>query len=345
MYSTCLFCMRSLGHNSLIPSFPVGTRLAFDSAQGRLWATCKHCGGWNLTPVETRWEAIEECERLYRTTPTRIATNQIGLAQVRDGTELIRIGKPLRSEFAAWRYGAQFAKRRTKQVAIAGVGLAAAGSFAIAGLAVGASVLVVGVALVLNGHAALYGRPRSLICLASLPDGDVARIRMGDLTGTRLVPDSLSPFALELAYEGGRATVTGSAAANIAAILFRHVNRYGAPPQLVQDSVVALGLRGTPDAYLRSIARIEADGVSTDSASDREQLIGSPVDGLFALSPVQRLACEMALNETSEWTAGQAELRELEQRWREAEEIAAIADNLFVPKAITDALERLRTRA
>ena len=63
MYSTCIFCQQSLGRNEAIERFPVGRRLAFDEAKGRLWVVCRKCERWNLTPLEERWEAIEECER------------------------------------------------------------------------------------------------------------------------------------------------------------------------------------------------------------------------------------------------------------------------------------------
>ncbi|HEV7594825.1 MAG TPA: hypothetical protein VGO33_07495, partial [Gemmatimonadaceae bacterium] len=96
--------------------FPVGRRLAFDAAKGRLWVVCRKCERWNLTPVEERWEAIEECERAYRGTKLRASTDQIGLARLSEGLELVRIGQPLRPEFAAWRYGDQFGRRRRKQL-------------------------------------------------------------------------------------------------------------------------------------------------------------------------------------------------------------------------------------
>lgn len=37
VYSTCLHCRRSLGRNEAVEHFPVGRRLAFDSAKGRFW--------------------------------------------------------------------------------------------------------------------------------------------------------------------------------------------------------------------------------------------------------------------------------------------------------------------
>jgi len=122
VYSTCIFCHSALGRNEAIEHFPVGRKLAFDGAKGRLWAVCAKCGRWNLTPIEERWEAIEECERQYRSTIKRASTDQIGLARVSEGTDLIRIGEPLRPEFAAWRYGRHFKRRRA--VAIGGVGVA-----------------------------------------------------------------------------------------------------------------------------------------------------------------------------------------------------------------------------
>ena len=101
MYSTCLFCNTSLGANEIVEHFPVGRRLAFDSTKGRLWAVCTHCRNWNLAPIDERWEAIEECERAFRGTPLRVSTDNIGLATMREGLDLVRVGKPLRPEFAA----------------------------------------------------------------------------------------------------------------------------------------------------------------------------------------------------------------------------------------------------
>jgi hypothetical protein len=124
MYSTCLFCHTQLGANEAVEHFPVGRRLAFDAAKGRLWVVCRKCERWNLTPIEERWEAIEECERCYRGTKLRVSTEQIGLARLSEGLELVRIGRPLRPEFAAWRYGDQFGRRRRKTI-IQGTAIAA----------------------------------------------------------------------------------------------------------------------------------------------------------------------------------------------------------------------------
>src|SRR4029450_11411867 len=65
MYSTCLFCTNSLGGNDTVEEFPVGRRLAFDAAKGRLWVICQHCGRWNLSPLDERYDAIEAGEAAF----------------------------------------------------------------------------------------------------------------------------------------------------------------------------------------------------------------------------------------------------------------------------------------
>ena len=106
-FSTCLFCHTDLGANDTVPECPVGQRLAFDSTRGRLWVVCTHCGRWNLTPIEERWEPIERCERLFRDTWQRYTVENIGVARTKSRLELVRIGAALPPEIASWRYGAR----------------------------------------------------------------------------------------------------------------------------------------------------------------------------------------------------------------------------------------------
>ena len=108
-------------------------------ARGRLWVVCRSCERWNLTPLEERWEAVEACEKLFRDTRMRMSSENVGLARHPEGLELVRIGKPLRAEFAAWRYGDQFGRRRRHSIVrwtAASVGLA--GGVAVAGVVGGA---------------------------------------------------------------------------------------------------------------------------------------------------------------------------------------------------------------
>src|ERR1044071_6664747 len=167
MYATCLFCNKPLGSNEALETFPVGKRLAFDAAKGRLWVVCPSCERWNLSPLEERWEAIEQAEKLYRDTRLRVATDNIGLAKLREGTTLVRIGQPLRPEFAAWRYGDEFGRRRRRQILIAGGGVAALGVLVTAGISAGVSI---------GGFGWIMARSAASIIKGS-PDAVVAKIR------------------------------------------------------------------------------------------------------------------------------------------------------------------------
>jgi len=138
LYSTCLFCHAGLGSNEVIETFPVGKRLAFDAEKGRLWAVCPRCGRWNLTPLEERWEAVEACERRFRGTVLRTSTDNIGLTRLREGLDLIRVGRPLRPELASWRYARTFQRRWIKHAAVTvgliGIGLAVPFGLSAAGI-------------------------------------------------------------------------------------------------------------------------------------------------------------------------------------------------------------------
>src|SRR4051812_45489304 len=125
MFATCLYCSANLGQNEVIEAFPVGRRLAFDPSHGRLWVVCRVCERWNLSPLDERWEAIEQAERLYRDSRLRVSTDNIGLARLREGLELVRIGEPQRPEMAAWRYGDQFGRRRNRQLLLTGAAVGA----------------------------------------------------------------------------------------------------------------------------------------------------------------------------------------------------------------------------
>ena len=65
-------------------------------------------------------------------------------------------------------------------------------------------------------------------------------------------------------------------------------------------------------------------------------------DVLASVPAAQRLALEMAAHEDTERRALEGELHLLEAAWRDAEEIAAIADDMFLPASVDERLARLR---
>jgi hypothetical protein len=345
MYATCLFCNRPLGSNESIEHFPVGRRLAFDSTKGRLWVVCPSCERWNLTPLEERWEAIEEAEQLYRGTRLRAATDQIGLARLRDGMELVRIGEPLRPEFAAWRYGDQFGRRRRRQMLIAGAGLTALGAVVAGGIAAGAGVGGIGWMLARLARTAVKGNPRSVVARIRTGDQQILRVRLGHLSETTLERGSLAPIAIDLRHETGRWHFEGPEAMRVASALMPKVNRYGGTKQRIADAVTAIEVDRGSEGYLESLSRLAAVTTRRPPKPVRRLSLmhEMPEFGLFGMTPVQRLAFEMALHEEAERRAMAGELGELQRAWQEAEEIAAISDDLLLPPGVEQQLKRIQT--
>ena len=337
MYATCLFCNKPLGQNEAIERFPVGRRLAFDASKGRLWVVCPSCERWNLSPLDQRWEAIEDAERLYRSTRLRAATDQIGLARLRDGTELIRIGEPLRPEFAAWRYGDQFGRRRRRNFLIAGAGVGAVGALVAGGVVAGVSVAAFGSVIFKAARTVVQGSLQGTAARIRTSDNQILKVRLGHLSETIVGRGESSPISIDVKHETGRTRFEGAEALRVASTLMPKVNRYGGTKQMIADAVESIEVRKGSEAYLESIAGI-ASKVTQPSVWGHE----TRENGLFGLTSVQRLAFEMALHEESERRALEGELAELERAWRDAEEIAHIADNLLVPVSVGERIEQLR---
>lgn len=348
MYSTCIFCHSDLGKNEAIEHFPVGRRLAFDASRGRLWVVCRKCERWNLTPIEERWEAIEECERLFRDTRLRVSTDNIGLAKLREGLELVRIGEPQRPEMAAWRYGDQFGRRRNKHLIYTSVGVAAAAGIVILGPATG---IIAGSSwglwnLMTTANSA-YQQRRVRTKLV-LPGADsVTPIRLKQLNRASIVAHEDS-WALRIPYELPKvsseiaskaksfrlvetkvevsALLTGNDAIRAAGMLLPAINAAGAKKTEVQSAVGIIEEAAKPEDLFERYSR-----------TTRKLGYGrtpSVVEGgghvLSNLPKEVRLALEMATHEESERRALEGELAMLEAAWQEAEEIAAISDDLFI---------------
>ncbi|HSK18783.1 MAG TPA: hypothetical protein VK912_06565 [Longimicrobiales bacterium] len=349
MYSTCLFCNSDLGRNEALYDFPVGRRLAFDSRKGRLWVVCRRCERWNLTPLEERWEAIEQAERQFRSTRQRASTEHIGLSRLADGTELVRIGAPLRPEFAAWRYGDQFGRRRRRQMLIAGGGLGAFGALIAGGAVAGVSIAAFG-GLIMNGVSSIVnGSPDQIIARLRTDSSGTVAVRRRHLAETQLIRGIDSPIALDLRFKGGETHVEGAEALRIAGQLMPHVNRFGAKPEIVKSAVGMLDRSGGTEAYLERLSRYAPAATHVvfkpNSRKRRPQQSGwtqAYTSGLFGLRYEDRLALEMALHEDVEMRALQGELHGLERAWRDAEEIAAIADGILTPSPVQSALNKLR---
>jgi hypothetical protein len=371
MYSTCLFCNSSLGENHEIPSIPVGRRLAFDPAKGRLWVVCTRCGRWNLTPLEERWEAIDDCERIFRGTRLRYSTDNIGLARGLRGLELVRIGPALLPEIASWRYGARLERYVPERNGRGGgivirrpgglhrwVARKAASALASYATSVG-----------LSDEAMLrvrtFRRGNAVLARSEDETGRPVVIRYAHLGAAELVrPDRDQPWRLVVRHDTGVATLAERAGLRTAGKMLATLNFGVASTAEVQHAIAKLDEAGDRDGYFTRVASlamrthwgripdapdeglIEPAG-NTFAERIAVQLANRSFWGhggtgseestpLFRLPAVDRLALEMASNEDIERRALEGELTALSAAWKEAEEIAAIADELFSDEVLEE---------
>jgi hypothetical protein len=330
VYSTCIFCQADLGRNELLETFPVGRRLAFDEAKGRLWVVCRVCARWNLSPLEERWEAIEMCERTFRDLRQRVTTEHIGFGQAPEGLELIRVGRPLRRELAAWRYGGELYRRRRRHRVVSGMETTARWGLIISGLPVLYAPLAV---------YDLYTRNRTV---ARVDDGAgrVVPVRRKHVPALRLLPEAEAEggWVARVKHAEGTAQLTGEEAVRAVGRLLPLINAAGANDREVAEAVRRLEAAGG------------VEGCFTATAAHLREwqhhgLIRRP-DHRVGTAPLElRLALEMAAHEERERRALEGELAQLEREWREAEEIAAIADDLLLPRAVAERLSAWRARA
>ena len=335
MYSTCMFCNKPLGENQVVETFPVGRRLVFDSERGRLWVVCRKCERWNLSPIEERWEAIESCERFFSETRLKVSTDQVGLARHREGLELVRIGRPQRPEFAAWRYGDQFGRRRKRAMLYGAGGAVVFGGIVIGGMATG----VISAALLgqSGNFVNLWVNGRTLATVRA-EDGRVLKLKLPELQKAQLgvAPDP-DDWSLSL-YKGKKEhRFEGIEARRLAGVVVPRINRSGAKTTVVQEAVREIEEAGDPEELLRHAAAIEVPRGQMGPKKHQMQT------GMLAKLPQPtRLAVEMALHEEQERRALHGELKALEARWREAEEIAGISDSLLLPEGTDEKLEAWR---
>ncbi len=313
-----MFCHRSLGVNEVVEAFPVGRRLAFDARRGRLWVVCPKCERWNLSPLEERWEAVETCERLFRGTRLRASSDNVGLARHPEGLTLVRIGAPLRPEFAAWRYGDQFGRRRRRQAAYGAAAAVALGGIAIGGVAAGVFTGGAVASLPTWIHHAWLRRK---VVKFPLEDGGIVKLRRLDVYYARLGPsEDDAGLRVQIRKSRRKSAWTwyeGVEGRRLAATILPQSNFMRGGRKAVRDAVGLIETAGSPD---RLVAEAVRPKVSHKDGVDLGRMPGPT-----------RLALEMALHEEQERRALEGELRLLERAWKRAEEIAAISDDLLLP--------------
>ena len=326
MYTTCAFCSGALGGDGGASGLRVGKRFAFDEWKSRAWVICQRCGRWNLTPLDTRLDAIGALERMAAQGRVAATTDQVAL--VRAGAyDVVRVGKPPRIEMAGWRYGERLKARERERLKVI---------IPVTAVAIGATVAL---------NVAAGGSIGGFLWQAPNIGNQVYVWSVGN-----------RKIGIEPPVCGHCGSVMVLRAKHVQHARFTHTTHQDLalllrcpkcehPAAILEGTDAELALRhGLTYVNLRKGRRIKRKAEEAASYVERhggpEQLLADSARREIAISTLrgaEGLAMEMAVDE-------QAEVRDLEREWRRAEEIAEIADNLVVPPAIEQELKDLKDR-
>lgn len=327
MYSTCAFCNGTFDGDGGPSGLGVGRRLAFDEWRGRLWVICQRCARWNLTPLDDRLERIEALARAASTAHLIASTDQVALLRW-ERYDLVRVGKPPRVELAPWRYGERLrARQRERAKIVIPLTLVAVGLGIAANVAAGGSFGVFAWNLHRIGdwtYVTMVGNRRVVFTEPPICErcGAVMELRARHVQHARLVPDRQADIAVLVSCpscQAGGALLTGRDAAQVLRQGLTFLNVRRSSRRRAEDAARVVDASGGPESLIRDIARRELT--------------------LRSLRPERQLALEMAVDE-------QDEVRELERQWREAEDLAGIADGtLSTNPQLEEEIRRLKRKS
>jgi hypothetical protein len=168
-------------------------------------------------------------------------------------------------------------------------------------------------------------------------DGRVIKLRNLQLQQTKIIPaPDRTSWTLSVRHGRGREEFVGPEAQRVAGIILPKLNYMAGSSKVIRSAVDRIETAGHPEAFLAGLPELVRviDGRSGVNPKKHGLVHRLPKD--------MKLALEMALHEEQEQLALAGELVDLELQWRAAEEIAAIADNMFVPEEHEEFIARHR---
>lgn len=278
---------------------------------------------------------MEAAEKAFYEAAMAASTENVSFGRSRDGTELVRIGRVNRPEFASWRYGKRLRARRRRAYAI-GVGLG------VGGVAIGLGTP--GIIAVAAGAA---GTIRLLDRLPVMRTADDRLLRRSDAHKALLVP--IGAAGWQLAVPGradGQMVLEGEEALRALRALLPRLNQSDWRSAELENATEEMERIGSPDELIRLASEDLGEAARNFDPRFRTRLFGpKPVSHrIWASNAVIPLALEMAANEEVERRALDGEMAVLEHEWREAEELAGIADDLLFPGALRTRMRTAKIR-
>lgn len=336
MFTRCLVCSTPFQPNDQLEYFPLGERVAYDPGRGRLWAVCKACKRWSLAPIEERWEALEELERLTRDR-AKLLSQTDNIALFRSGPlDVVRVGRANLTEEAWWRYGRELTSRRKRYEKLSFLGTVTAGAVVVGGWFSGGVTLF--------GAWLLLGRGGDALT-------DAARwLRFGNAAwrGKQTCPKCGYVFeSVRYRSRGDLGLFPGDEAGSVQVVQrcpacggYRDAGLHleGTEADRTLRRVLAYHhFAGADERQVFSATRLieEAGG-----ARDLTRLVVRDGRRLGDLQRTGAVALEIAANESAEQRLLELELAELEERWRAEEELASIVDGELTPLPLLETLRR-----
>ncbi len=315
MYSRCLVCGASFPEGRVLEHLPRGDRVAYDIHKGRLWLVCRSCRRWSLLPLESRWEALEELERLV-SGEARLLSKTDNISLFGAGPlEIVKVGSADLAEESWWRYGRQLPDRsRLSRWTPPLIRRLRFGVFAWVGQGACPECAYVFRDLLLADRQILIVRPEE---------------GLGDPGGTE---GSESPGAAGGAFsitrrcprcrdaQRGGLHLTGIEAELTLARVMAFQNQTGESQVTVEAAARLLRDPEGPASLVRLLSRH-----------------GRP---LGDLQPMGLMALEITVNAARERTLMKLEVEALQARWRREEELAAVMDGELSPVARLEVLVR-----
>ena len=291
--------------------------MAFDPGRGRLWVVCRACRRWSLAPLEERWEALEELEKLVTKGPggsrggliePRLLAETENVSLFDAGPlEIVRVGGADLAEEAWWRYG-----RRLGEMP---------------GIGEGEPLVQTRLPMVpksLRGSGIVWrGRKSCPAChhpFTEIPfsDRNILIVRPGE-----------GPPGAGGSSTGSAAPVISRRCPQCRDVEHGGLHQEGLEGELVLARLLAFEHHtGAPIDRVRAAARMVQD---PDGPTTLVRIITRHGRPLGDIPPVGILALEMVTNAAREAMLLKMEMAELTFRWRQEEELAALVDGELTP--------------
>lgn len=331
MYKSCLVCGSAFPRNELLEHLGIGQRIAFDPHKGRIWLICSRCQRWSLVPIEERWEALEEMEKLASDS-ARLRARTDNVALLRAGPlDLVRIGKAELVEEAWWRFGNELQKRRQSYKRISSVAAGIAAGFATGSVLSGGTGFVMAWLIWKRGpKVVLYATRRLRLGKTALRSSDrcpqcdraIDAVRFKDRHRLVLVPaEAQVEVIVSCDRCHGVSTPAGEPPAGL-------VLPYPVARRTLRRTLAYSHFTGASSRRLTEATRlIEVSG-------GPQKLPGKVLRGgksLGELGRIGAIALDIATSDNDERRLLAMEAEELEVHWQREEELAAIIDRELTP--------------